>query len=261
MSFYNRILLKIKSRLDKLNAISSSVKIPNKAVIVGSSLKGDIKLSDNITIGSSSLKGEIYVGDSTKITNSSLRGVIEIGNNNKIHGATLLGKITIGRYTSLWGPNLDIHSNQNASVTIGNFCSIARNVTFQTFNHNFKKSTSYFIGQNFFDEKWENEKVSKGNIILNNDVWIGTHCVILTGVKIGNGAIIAANSVVTKDVPPYGIMAGSPAKLIGYRFEQSIIKQLEELAWWNWPDEKIAKNKTFFENEISEESLSNLKHD
>lgn len=261
MSLFNRILLKIKSRFDKLNAISSSVKIPNKAVIVGSSLKGDIKLSDNITIGSSSLKGKIYVGDSTKITNSSLRGVIEIGNNNKIHGATLLGKITIGRYTSLWGPNLDIHSNQNASVTIGNFCSIARNVTFQTFNHNFKKPTSYFIGQNFFDEKWVNEKVSKGNIILDNDVWIGTHCVILTGVKIGNGAIIAANSVVTKDVPPYGIMAGSPAKLIGYRFEPSIIKQLEELAWWNWPDEKIAKNKSFFENEISEESLSNLKHD
>jgi len=261
MSFYNRILLKIKSRLDKLNAISSSVKIPNKAVIVGSSLKGDIKLSDKITIHSSNLKGKISIGDSTKITNSILKGEIEIGENNKIHGATLLGKITIGRYTSLWGPNLDIHSNQNASVTIGNFCSIARNVTFQTFNHNFKKPTSYFIGQNFFDEKWANEKVSKGNIILNNDVWIGTHCVILTGVTIGNGAIIAANSVVTKDVPPYGIMAGSPSKLIGYRFEPSIIKQLEELAWWNWPDEKIAKNKSFFENEISEESLSNLKHD
>lgn len=261
MNFFNQILLKIKSRLDKLNAISSGIKIPDKAVIVGSSLKGEIKLSENITIGSSNLKGEIYIGDSTKIVNSTLKGEIEIGENNKIHGATLLGKIKTGNFTSLWGPNLDIHSNQEAGVEIGNFCSIARNVSFQSFNHNFKKPTSYFIGQNLFKEKWENEKVYKGDIVLENDVWIGAHSVILGGITIENGAVVAANSVVTKDVPAFAIVAGSPAKIIGYRFEPHVINQFQTVAWWNWSTEMIKKNKSFFEQEVTEASLNHIIHD
>jgi virginiamycin A acetyltransferase len=261
MSLYNLILNKIKNLIDHSNRIQKDTVISKDAVIIGSKIGNKTVINEKVIVNYSDLRGEIQIGAKSKIVSSIIKGEVIIGEKAKINNCTLLGKIKIGRYTSLWGPNLDIHSNQNASVTIGNFCSIARNVTFQTFNHNFKKPTSYFIGQNFFDEKWANEKVSKGNIILNNDVWIGTHCIILTGVTIRNGAIVAANSVVTKDVPPYGIMAGSPAKLIGYRFEPSVIQQLEELAWWNWSDEKIAKNKAFFENEISEESLINVKHD
>lgn len=261
MSLFNQILLKIRSRLDKVNAISSGIKIPKGVLIVSSSLKGQIELSDKLTIQSSNLKGKISIGDSTNITNSTFKGEIEIGENNKIQGATLLGKIKTGNYTSLWGPNLDIHSTQKAEVEIGNFCSIARNVSFQSFNHNFKKPTSYFIGQNFFKEKWENEKVHKGKIVLQNDVWIGTHSIILGGITIENGAIIAANSVVTKDVPAFAIVAGSPAKIIGYRFEPHIISQFQALAWWNWSDEMIKKNKSFFEQEVTEASLNLIIHD
>lgn len=261
MSLFNQILLKIKKRLEIVNAISSTIKIPNRVVVFGSSLKDDIKLSENIIIKSSNLNGSIYIGDSTKIINSTLKGEIEIGDNNKIHGATLLGKIKIGNYSSLWGPNLDIYSNQKAGVEIGNFCSIARNVSFQSFNHNFKKPTSYFIGQNFFKEKWENEKVYKGDIVLKNDIWIGAHSVILSGVAIENGAVVAANSVVTKDVPPFAIVAGNPAKIIGYRFEPHIIQTLQELAWWNWPSEKIKQNKSFFENEIDEKTINSIIHE
>lgn len=261
MSLFNRILLKIKSRLDQVNVISSSVKIPNKVAVKASTLKGDISLSKNSAIASSDLRGSIKVGDSTKITNAKLKGEITIGKYNKIQGVTLLGKIKTGHYTSLWGPNIDIHSNVQAGVEIGNFCSVARNVSFQTFNHNFKKPTSYFIGQNFFNEKWENEKVYKGSIVLENDVWIGTHCVILGGVKIENGAVVAANSVVTKDVPAFAIVAGSPANIIGYRFEPHIISQFEELAWWNWSESMIKKNKSFFEKEVTEESLNQIIHD
>jgi virginiamycin A acetyltransferase len=261
MSLFNQILLKIKYRLEKVNAISSGIKIPNKAVILSSSLKGDIKLSDKLSIHSSNLKGKICIAASTIITKSTLKGEIEIGENNKIQGATLLGKIKTGKYTSLWGPNLDIHSTQEAAVEIGNFCSIARNVSFQSFNHNFKKPTSYFIGQNFFNEKWENEKVHKEKIILQNDIWIGAHSVILGGVTIENGAVVAANSVVTKDVPAFAIVAGSPAKVIGYRFEPQIINQFQILAWWNWSDEMIKNNKPFFEQEISEASLKTIIYD
>lgn len=261
MSFKNKILNKIKNLFDHSNQIQKGAIISNDAVIIGSTIGKKTVIKNNVIVNQSELKGKIEIGSHSKILSSIIKGEIAIGEKAKINHCTLLGKITIGRYTSLWGPNLDIHSIVKAPVTIGNFCSIARNVTFQSFNHNFKKPTSYFIGQNFFNEKWENEKTAKGSICIENDVWIGTHCVILTGVTIGNGAIVAANSVVTKDVPPYGIVAGSPAKLIGFRFEPMIIEKLEALAWWNWSDEKIAKNKVFFETEISEETVMNIKHE
>ena len=75
---------------------------------------------------------------------------------------------------------------------------------------------------------------SKGDIVIGNDVWIGYQSCILSGVTIGNGAIIGAKSVVTKDVPPYAIVAGNPAKFIRYRFPQETIDKLENLAWWDW---------------------------
>jgi acetyltransferase-like isoleucine patch superfamily enzyme len=136
-------------------------------------------------------------------------------------------------------------------INIGSFCSIARNVSIQTYNHNFKKLTSYYIGQNLFKERWHNETVYKQNpMTIKNDVWIGAHCVILGDVTIGNGAVVAANSVITKDVPPYSIVAGSPAKVIGYRFDKKMRVELESLKWWEWPVDKILSNKFLFESEM-----------
>ena len=76
-------------------------------------------------------------------------------------------------------------------------------------------------------------------MIIANDVWIGYDSTIMPGIKIGNGAIIASKSVVTKDVPDYTIVGGNPAKVIKYRFDQKTIKALLEIAWWNWSEEKI----------------------
>ncbi len=86
--------------------------------------------------------------------------------------------------------------------------------------------------------------VSKNNgiITIGNDVWIGDDSMILSGVTIGDGAVIAARSVVTKDVPPYAIVGGVPAKVIRYRFTPEQIEKLEKIAWWNWDDEKVSKN-------------------
>lgn len=261
MSLFNQILLKIKKRFNSLNVLKSSIEIPSNTKITGSTLEGNIKLSDHVIMASCNLQGKIFIGNATEIKDSVIIGEIVLGENNKIQGAILSGKIKTGKYTSLWGPNLDIKSIQDAAVEIGNFCSIARNVSFQSYNHNFKKPTSYFIGQNFFKEKWENETVNKGNIILENDVWIGAHSVVLSGVTIENGAVVAANSVVTKDVPPFAIVAGSPAKIIGYRFEPNMIQTLQELAWWDWPSEKIKQNKSFFENEINEKTINSIIHE
>ena len=82
----------------------------------------------------------------------------------------------------------------------------------------------------------------RGNIVVGNDVWIGYEAVILSGVTIGDGAIVAARSVVTKDVPPYTIVGGAPARPIRLRFGQEVIDTLLELRWWDWPLEKLAKS-------------------
>lgn len=79
----------------------------------------------------------------------------------------------------------------------------------------------------------------KGDIIIENDVWIGAKSTIMSGVKIGNGSVIGSCSVVTKDVPPYAIVVGNPAKIVKYRFTDNQIGDLLRIAWWNWPEEKI----------------------
>ena len=84
---------------------------------------------------------------------------------------------------------------------------------------------------------WDN----KGDIVIGNDVWIGYEAVIMAGVHIGNGAIIAARAVVTKDVPPYTIVGGVPARPIRKRFDEEVIQKLETLKWWDWSAEKICK--------------------
>lgn len=87
-------------------------------------------------------------------------------------------------------------------------------------------------------KSWDN----KGNIIISNDVWIGFEALILAGVSIGDGAIIGSRAVVTKDVPPYTIAAGVPARPIRKRFDDDAISNLIKIKWWNWPDEIITEN-------------------
>ncbi len=134
-------------------------------------------------------------------------------------------------------------------LIIGKFCSIACGVKFlfNSANHTLSSLSTYPFP--LFFEEWDldNKKVdqswdNKGDIIIGNDVWIGYEAVILAGVHIGDGAIIGARAVVTKDVPPYTIVGGVPAKPIKKRFCDEVISSLLNIQWWNWPKEKIAKN-------------------
>lgn len=134
-------------------------------------------------------------------------------------------------------------------LLIGKFCSIACGVKFlfNSANHTMDSLSTYPFP--LFFEEWELEKKdvakswdNKGDIIIGNDVWIGYEAVILAGVTIGNGAIIGARAVVTKDVPPYTIVGGVPAKPIKKHFDNKTISELLDIQWWNWPDETIAQN-------------------
>lgn len=131
-------------------------------------------------------------------------------------------------------------------LIIGKFCSIAcgTKFMFNCANHTLKSLSTYTFP--LFYEEWELEKSNittawdnKGDIVIGNDVWIGYEAVIMAGVHIGDGAIIAARAVVTKDVPPYAIVGGTPAKEIRKRFDAEVIQQLLILKWWNWSTDKI----------------------
>ena len=133
-------------------------------------------------------------------------------------------------------------------LIIGKFCQIASGIKFimNGANHRMNSVTTYPF--NIMGNGWE--KVTpkledlpfKGDTIIGNDVWIGQNVTILPGVHIGDGTIIGANSVVTKDIPPYHIAGGNPCKIIRKRFNEEFIDYLEEVKWWDWEEDKIFKN-------------------
>lgn len=145
--------------------------------------------------------------------------------------------------------NIHIWSwGEGANLYIGGFCSIASNQSvFLGGNHRTDWATTYPFGH-ILNEIFPSGIVSgqghpstKGHVIIDNDIWIGEGCTIMSGVHIGSGSVIAAKSVVTKDVSPYTIVGGNPAKLIKRRFDSFIIEKLLEISWWDQSDEVINK--------------------
>jgi virginiamycin A acetyltransferase len=260
MSIQTNIIAKLKKLLLLHNEIDSAAEIDASARIQGSKIGQFVKIGPGGIVENSRISGRTVIGGNSTLTDTRIAGDLHCEDSCKFYHCHIQGKVNIGRYTSCWGPNLDIISDRDFTVSIGSFCSIARNVSIQSFNHNHKKASTYFIGQNFFKETWPNERISKGNITIGNDVWIGAHSVVLEGVTIGDGAVIAANCVVNGDVPPYAIVGGVPGKIIGYRFEQPVIEKLLTIQWWNWNDEKIRKNKRFFQELLTVESFDNIEN-
>ena len=134
-------------------------------------------------------------------------------------------------------------------LKIGRFCSIAcgAKFLFTSANHAMRSLSTYPFP--IFFEEWgldvkeiTNAWDNKGGIVIGNDVWIGFEAVILSGVTIGDGAVIGTRAVVTKDVPPYTIAGGVPAKLIRKRFSDDVISELLKIQWWNWSENRIRKN-------------------
>ncbi len=151
--------------------------------------------------------------------------------------------------------NLNIHSYSNGAgekLEIGNFVSIANNVNFILGGNHMTDTLTSFPVRTFFANTYFQDAFSKGPIIIEDEVWIGFGATILSGVKIGKGAIIAAGSIITKDVPPYAIMGGNPAKLIKYRFNQDIIESLLKINLLKMKDTFIIKNINAFYEKIND---------
>ncbi|PNV62910.1 acetyltransferase [Clostridium sp. chh4-2] len=171
--------------------------------------------------------------------------------------------ITVGEYTmyndfvndpTLFEKNNVLYHypiNQDKLV-IGKYCSIAcgAKFLFTSANHTMSSLSTYpfplfwedwELGPEHVREAWDN----KGDIVIGNDVWIGYEAVIMSGVHIGDGAIIGTRAVVTKDVPPYTIVGGVPAKVIKKRYDEDKILKLLSMKWWDWPREKVRESLPF----------------
>jgi len=127
-------------------------------------------------------------------------------------------------------------------IIIGKNCSIAKNITFCMSNHLINRFSTSPAKKSIFPHKSGNvSSYSKGDIIIKNDVWIGANSLLLDGITINNGAVVAAGSVVTKDIPCYAIVGGNPAKIIKYRFSKEIIEKIEKIKFWDMSIKDIEK--------------------
>lgn len=135
------------------------------------------------------------------------------------------------------------YNNKAENLKIGRFCSFGENVKFLlNRNHNIKNISTHLLNYKYNGKSKVNDIIFKGDIVFDNDVWVGKGAMFLPNVHIGNGAVIGAGAVVTKDVPPYAVVAGNPAKVIKYRFDEDTVKKLLEIKWWDWPLYKVYDN-------------------
>jgi acetyltransferase-like isoleucine patch superfamily enzyme len=157
--------------------------------------------------------------------------------------------VKIGRMT--YGVNgLKFYNCTEASpVEIGAFCSIAHDVMFMCQgDHPIETASTFPLQHQLFRTRQSLEYLrTKGPILVGNDVWIGRRSIILSGITIGDGAVIAAGSVVTKDVPAYAVVGGNPARIIKNRFDDDTIAALLEIRWWDWPMERLKSEQKAFD--------------
>ncbi|MBC7388153.1 MAG: antibiotic acetyltransferase [Opitutaceae bacterium] len=227
--------------------ITSSCIINGKAIIDSGGKLIDSEVGSNYNQGKETICVSIKSGISCRISEQSVITSSKLGSFVSIGQRSVMHQCTIGNHSYFAQEVLAYH------VSIGNFCSIGPRVIFGHGDHPANRlSTSpefytqasasghSFVSNNSFEEF--------APITIGHDVWIGANAYIKHGVTIGNGAIVAAGAVVNKDVEPYCIMGGVPAKKIKERFSTEIIAMLLQLKWWDWSDDKIKKNSFLFEN-------------
>lgn len=162
---------------------------------------------------------------------------------NKRYAAYEIGEGTYGR------PNITFY-DAGATLKIGSYSSIGPGVTILLGGeHHLDWVTTYPFSLLLDDARsLPGYPHTKGDVVIGSDVWIGHEALVLSGVTIGDGAVIAARSVVTKDVEPYSIVAGNPSRHVRFRFPESTIQSLLKIAWWNWPPEQVKAARPFLQS-------------
>lgn len=194
------------------------------------------------------LKENVAIADFVDIVDSRLERFSNVAHHAQITGCVVGERTSVGRYSKL------------RDADIGKFCSISWEVTIGAPTHPMENLSSHaFSYRRKFGLVNEDKQFPQERTHIGNDVWIGCHSVILAGVNVGDGAVIGAGAVVTKDVPSYGIVVGVPAKVIRMRFSDEIYQELLDTCWWDWPDELLCENISLFERAVDTEVLKKLR--
>jgi acetyltransferase-like isoleucine patch superfamily enzyme len=182
-----------------------------------------------------------------KVTNSIYDKTVYFAYEAQVDSSIIGAYTSIGRYSKV------VHAE------FGKYCSVSWDVTINAVGHEINKLTTHSFARRpdlGFGVELDGRIYKK--VIIKNDVWIGANSVIMPGVTIGNGAVVGAGAVVTKDIPDYAIVAGVPAKIIKYRFEKEIIEKLLKLQWWNLDPKIIKQNIDIWGGEFNCNSLKRL---
>lgn len=216
----------------------------------GNELGDKIKIYKNCRVVNSKLDDNSVVGDSSVVFNSIIGKYTQLNRNSMVRESTI-GDYSYGgmQFTAV-------------NCVIGKYTSISWNVSIGGANHDYSKVTTHAFLYNpnfgFLNEKKELYNRFTDNCIIGNDIWIGAGAQVLRGVSVGDGSVIAAGAIVTKDVPPYSIVAGIPARVIKNRFEKKIVDRLLQIKWWEFPPDVIKDSIYLFNSSPTEELLSKL---
>lgn len=193
----------------------------------------------NVVVGDESYVNSCVIGDYVQINRRNQIDHVEIGNRSFTGSNTKISYATIGKYVSIsWNVSFGGAGNER--------------------HHYDRISLSPFYQLKQFGVVDENEEVLIPKTVIGNDVWIGMGAMLMGGVTVGDGAVIGAGSVVTKDVPPYAIVYGSPAKVHKYRFEEKVIEKLLCWKWWDWSEEVLKNNIEVFRHPLGEETIAEI---
>lgn len=213
-----------------------------------SKISSSCNVSINAEILESTLEEEVVVGDYTKVLQSKLGRKVQLDRNNSILYSQLGRYCYTGHNTTIRNAKLEKFNSISWNVSIGGNTHDMNRVT----THSFLVYPKWGMGG---DSNW---KSASEECTLGNDIWIGSGANILRGVNIGSGAIIGAGTVVTKDVPPYAVVAGNPGRVIRMRCSDEIIEKMLEVKWWDFPLDLIRSHFKVFESELTMDIVDKL---
>lgn len=222
--------------------ISSAVQIRGIPSLRRSFIGSHCRIEKRSRISNSEIGSHCYISSHSKLKKTNLCEAVKIGPYTKLES------VSVGRYSYISG-----HAELN-NVEVGSFCSIGPKLINHLGNHpsrTFVSTSPVFYMPDAPIPSFATVETFPsygGKVKIGNDVWIGSEVLLMDGVTIGNGAIVAARSVVSRDVPPYAIVGGVPAKLIRYRFDEETIQQLEAFQWWDKEIEWIKSNVDAFQD-------------
>jgi chloramphenicol O-acetyltransferase type B len=206
-------------------------KNPTLSLSISSKLRKNLIFGNNVFIGKNTLVSDSVIGDNITIQHDCCLINVLLGDFSYVSSGTQLDLTQIGKFCSL-GPQILSGCGEHPINLVS---------TNPVFFSTFTQSGVTFAEKDGFEDRKE--------IIIGHDVWVGARAFIKDGVKVGNGAIIAAGAVVVKDVPDYAIVGGIPAKIIRYRFSPEVIQQLLVIKWWDWSVEKLHEARHYFNSE------------